>query len=637
MKKIQQFESIAIVFIFLLCLVTSCKQPANITNITNVTNITYKDAEEESLNFVTEGVPFYCGEDKITDVFSVRFYDEDHFIPYISVRYFFEKIMSFKLESFSYADGKYKYQRRVYDNFFSMIVDVNNDTITCPDDFYLASDNSTDLPKYTPYNQTDIFTGQKTQTFDLHAYGFKIYGGVDDAYVPFFVMNQLFISRYYYNYVYNGEGFYCFLMNYYSPDLYEDFLNSSWYKNKDGSVAERPAELIELSYNMLCFTHDYLYGQPGYYGFADDGNGSAAPAIVAAADKLKLDELLQTYDPKSKTLLLSSSYYDYLKGITRLTMFDYGDVHAYIEKELYKDFYISDIDYNYFYWKNLSKKVYNYYDIANDMKTRRLTAGKAIESEDGNTLVPIELEVISGGKTAVIRFDSFWTDNSGWNAYYNQKNLTANPNPDPTKEELNEGKVAVPNDTSGLFYRSFYTIMNNPDYADVKNIIIDLSCNPGGDTDACYKNLAYLIESVQAYTYDVHTNTFCKIITTSDLNLDGIIDDSDKDFQKYLSENYNFAILTNYITGSAANIFACYCTETGIPVIGKRSLGASCVYLPASTVDCIFYRYSYKIRISYEDGSTTEDGAPVTKELTYDQFYDDAALQAVMDELFVNK
>ena len=297
MKKSRKLLRTITATLSALLLFASCVQPDNITNITNVTNITYKDAEEESLNFVTEALPLYTGTEPTEVVFYVRFYDDDHFIPYISVRYFIERFLEFKLENFSYADGKYKYQRNPNNHFLSLIVDVNNDTITCPDSFYLEQDHSTALPEYKAHKNTEIFTGQETQTFDLQAYGFKIYGGVDDAYVPFFVMTQIMLSCYYVNYVYNGEYF-TFISGYES-NITDDFFNSSWFKNEDGSIAERPAELIDLSYNMICFTHDYFYGQPGYYGFADDGNGSADPAIVAAADKLKLDELLQTYDTET--------------------------------------------------------------------------------------------------------------------------------------------------------------------------------------------------------------------------------------------------------------------------------------------------------------------------------------------------
>ena len=329
-----------------------------------------------------------------------------------------------------------------------------------------------------------------------------------------------------------------------------------------------------------------------------------------------------------------------MTGIARLTFCDYGDGHSGIDINLYKHFFVTQKqrdDYMDFLDNKKSRKLTNLYAMESNLYTAILESGKVINSEETDSSIPTEFEVISGGKTAVIRFDHFWHDYLGWKAYYNQKDLTANQNPDPTKEELNEGKVAVPNDTKGLFYRSFYTLMNNPDYADVENIIIDLSLNGGGIVEDCYDTLCYLIESVQNYRYDVRTNTFSTIFTTSDLNLDGLIDGADKDFQKYISENYNIAVLTSTVTASAANIFACCCYEAGIPIIGERSCGLSCIRLSACTLEGACYYYSYRIRNSFKDGSTQEIGAPVTKELSYDKFYNDTALQTVMDELFAKE
>jgi hypothetical protein len=56
--------------------------------------------------------------------------------------------------------------------------------------------------------------------------------------------------------------------------------------------------------------------------------------------------------------------------------------------------------------------------------------------------------------------------------------------------------------------------------------------------------------------------------------------------------------------------------------------------MKAATADGLPYDYSGSWRWTFSDGSNVEDGVPVTKELTYDQFYDDEALQNVMNELF---
>ena len=616
-------------FIFVSCTYEGC--------VTNV--FLHKDAEEESVNFITEGLPYYNKDSNlVNDTIYVRFYDNNRYIPYVSVRYFLEDMGNFKLKSSSYADGKYKYQNQYENKNFSMVIDVKADTIYCPEwiGYLTKTGEETKANVFFENKFINIircFTGQKARTFDLHAYGMKIYGGTDDAYIPLCVMNQLFACTDYDRFVYNGEGIY-YINSDGNIQLYESYTKSSWYKNSDGTYAKRPPELIELSYNLLCFTHDYLYGQPGYYGFADDGTGHADLNIVEAADKLNLDRLLQNYDNETQSLLKSSSYDDYFNGLKRLINYTYGDLHA--------NFIVITS-------KNIkSKKIEKYTKTSEILKKKRIEKGKTIQSPNEEN-IPLELEVLPNKKTAIIRFDSFDFDESLWRKYYEQDFLTANPSPDPTEEELATGKIAVPNDTMGLFYRSFYTILNDDNYADVKNVIIDLSCNGGGKVIACQKALAYLLGHGNMLQYDVHTDTTYHSYTTCDLNLDGKIDSADIAYYQrlvnstYIDENgneqtngrsLNFAILTSFNSFSCGNFFPVSCYDANIPIIGERSGGGSCTVMKAATADGLPYDYSGSWRWAFSDGSNVEDGVPITTELTYDQFYDDEALQNVMNELF---
>jgi hypothetical protein len=73
-----------IVFITIYSLI-SCTYEGSVTNV-----ILHKDAEEESVNFITEGLPLYVNSDLVNDTVYVRFYDNNRYIPYVSVRYFLE-------------------------------------------------------------------------------------------------------------------------------------------------------------------------------------------------------------------------------------------------------------------------------------------------------------------------------------------------------------------------------------------------------------------------------------------------------------------------------------------------------------------------------------------------------------------
>ncbi len=637
----------------ILCLFAACTPDGGVTNITNVTNIIYKDAEEESMNFVTESLAVYDNGDKISDTMYVRFYDDDRYVPYISVRYFLEAKAGFKLKKSSYADGKYKYLNQANNKDFSMVVDVKADTITCPEmsGFNLKTGESSEETNriiLTILNVFDIFKGQKTQLFDLQSYGMKIYGGLDDAYIPLCVLSQLFITIDYKNYVFDGENIYVIDKD--GTARCSKYMNNSWYVNDDGSLATRPTELIDLAYNMICFTHDSLYGCPGYYGFADSGSGYADATIAAAADKLKFDQMLQTYDNETRTLLKSSSYCDYIKGLVRLTRYTYGDSHAgfnglYYFGRLVNQEQWSDLSDYYSNEKNCSKKIKKRIAIKQELHQKRLNAGKASSPiTENDSPVPISLEVLTGGKTAVIRFDTFNYNSQEWGAYYEQDNLVANPDPDLTGDDI----IPIPNDTLGMFYRAFYTILNAPEYAAVENILIDLSLNTGGINIACMKGLVYLLGECNWIQYDVHTDTMLYEYITADLNLDGKIDKADTAYYHrlvkliYTDENgvektdgrgLRFAVLTSQASFSCGNYFPIACVDAGIPIIGELSGGGSCSVGAACTVDGFPYQYSTNKRLSYKDGTSVEGGARITKTLTRDKFYNDAALQSMMDEL----
>ncbi|MCR5494370.1 MAG: S41 family peptidase [Treponema sp.] len=642
MNKKSFFSIRFLLFFSLVFTFLACSQEPDVNNILVTTSGSSIVAEEENLNFTTEGLPFYVNSNLPSNVIMARFYDNNRNIPYVSLSLLLKASGHFLVDSVDYSNGKYYITVSYNNKKVPIKVDSKADTITC-NEWVICSDPIS--PDFYEYHKKFIdlfqaiklvFTGQKSRTFKLSDYGFKIYGGTDDAYVPLCVINSIFLNPTRNNWAYNGKGIFSMTTS------HSNLEDSSWYKNEDGSLAERSQEQIENSYNLICFTHDYFYGYPGYYSFADDGSGNVDQSIVEAANKLKLDELLTRYDSETKELLKSSSYEDYIKGLTRFTNHTYGDGHSSFPRPNFS-FAPSEEDFNTYKSSVISYKYKTLFNTFNELKEKRYQAGKSTGS-DFSTAVPTS-ELSSDGKTYIFRFDSFDFNFTDWKSYFNQDNLTANPNPDDTSN----GKVAVPSDTAGTFYRLFYKILNDSEYANVENVVIDLTCNRGGVVYALDKALTYLIEDVKIDRADYNTDTIYSEILIPDLNLDGKCDYSDTVYFKRLWEkNYtdengtektdgrdlNCVILSSNFSFSCANAMACICEQAGIPVIGKTSGGGSCWIGSASTFDCFSYNYSYNDHFIRNDGSSFENGASVTKELTSDQFYDVDALKAIVEEIF---
>ncbi|WP_294430979.1 S41 family peptidase [uncultured Treponema sp.] len=607
---------------------------ANEGDVTNITNVVYNDAQEESTNFVSESLPFYKLSNTPSDTLYARFYNGEHYVPYVSLKYFLETHDVFQPVKTSYSDGKYSYEYKADGKTFPICVDVKNDTIHCAEwAGFIDETNGEEEDAITKKLLRIIksYSGQKAQTFDLKKYGMEIYGGVDDAYIPLCVLNCLFTTRNYKEIFYNGEAVYFFDYNN-SDFVYENYCKSPWYSASDGSVCERPQKLIDLTYNMLCFTHDYCYGHPGYYGFADDGNGYPNADIVSAADAMSFDEMLTNYAPDVQPMLKSSSYVEYLKGLCKLMWYTYGDCHTGTQ---FSD-YLPPLNrtqlldwYNFYAGPECQSKKYIENDNRHTMlKEARNAAGRDADTE-GN---PKPFYVLSGGKTAVFTFDSFFVDIENWKAYYNSTHVAEEPNPD----DFEGWSLTFPNDPTADFYKAIYELTKEGTaYPNVETILIDVSCNGGGDDRCLTKILAYMIDLPNFRQSDVHTDTHYSRYVAADLNLDGKIDSKDDEYRNELKSKIKFAVLTSRSSFSCGNAFPAICADEGLPIIGERSGGGACAVVLGCTADGFPYQFSNKLRISHKsDWSSVETGAPITQggEITPGaDFYDDTKLQQIID------
>ncbi len=601
-----------------------------------VTNI-YSDAtQEENLNFVSESLPILAPKERLTGSMSARFYNGNSYVPYVGLRYYLSVYMKYSVVSESYSKGDYRYVIRDSDaggKRYVIVVNKDSDTIFMPTFGDFQSMDPSEVVGFIKLVKS--CAGEKSKTFDLAKYGFCAYGGIDDVYIPLCVLSNVFSMMNYERYFYNGQAVYFTGTDedYYDKDSgYVSFYKSPWYTDSAGNLKERPKELISLSYNLLRFIHDSLYGRPGYYGFADDGSGCPVKEKVAATDPLDFEQMLAQNALDIRSLLLSSSYIDYIAGLDMLYDRVYGDAHSSFTAK--QDYVSSDyIEAKYgpeslFSKKNalLMTRMQSYPKVRNEKKKGAASGASYIGKSSSNPNAPPAFEVIDSNKTAIIRFDKFEYKEDFWKDYYASPR-SGSPNPDPSA-----GGISIPNDTVGIFYKSFYALENDSSYKNsVKNVVIDLSCNPGGDTAALHYALCFLLDPKNAATlyYDFFTGGKKVETGPADINLDGKIDDKDK------KKNYNFVVLTSNVTFSCGNSFANTCWDNGIKIAGIRSVGGSCVVRYACAADGFPFQYSGCMRESHKaDWSNSEDGAPVEKALTLDQMYDNTELAKAVNELF---
>ena len=204
--------------------------------------------------------------------------------------------------------------------------------------------------------------------------------------------------------------------------------------------------------------------------------------------------------------------------------------------------------------------------------------------------------------TAVITLDSFMDyDEEGWQAHYED----GAPIPDGSD---------VP-DMVGQLVAGLERAKANPQ---IRNVIIDLSCNTGGSSDVLAGIIAILTGTADLHCHDLTTDQYYHV----------------------------YAILTSVDSFSCGNLLPSLAYTAGIPIIGERSGGGSCsvarMFLPDGQAAQIGTAYSMCVD---EDGISIEVGVPVDVELVsenefgrpdYTRMFDLEVLDATMDELYAD-
>ena len=177
-----------------------------------------------------------------------------------------------------------------------------------------------------------------------------------------------------------------------------------------------------------------------------------------------------------------------------------------------------------------------------------------------------------------------------------------------------------------LFASSFNKIKENNN---VKNVVIDLTCNGGGRTGS----LAYLVsyftkDPAILINYRLNNSTF-EFHYEVDLNQDGKFAGEGDSFEG----EYNFYIMTSDSSFSCANHMATLCRNLNFgKVIGQTNGGGSCVIsFLANSSGYLYHSSSSWTSLLVEDDKyvTNDNGVKPDIEIAKDKFYD----RSYIDEL----
>ena len=353
-----------------------------------------------------------------------------------------------------------------------------------------------------------------------------------------------------------------------------DDMSTSKYKDLyySAPTGERSEALAKFGYAELCMMLDTLYG-------------------------LKEDHKITSFDKLFKEV----GFQEILKGTSAVDA----------DKAVYRLIteYLDDVHSNWYNFSYLTGEIdYAPLGISRarvmDAQTRYKSA-RAKAYPDG---VPGYEEV---GNTAYITFDTF-TAQAYAKPYYETENTM----------ELG--------DTIGLIIYAHEQITreNSP----IENVVIDLSCNGGGDANAAEFIIAWFLGNGSIGTEDAMTGAMCVSTYRADVNRDHAFDEKDT-----LGDRRLFCLISP-VSFSCGNLVPCMFKESGVvTLLGRNSAGGACAIQPISSAWGAAFRISSPRRLSFMKNGSFYDvdrGAEPDFVLTNPSFfYDRAALTDYINDI----
>ena len=419
--------------------------------------------------------------------------------------------------------------------------------------------SETDILRHSTY----AYSSGNSITFNLDDYAIHMAADGQEGYIPLATANDLFICTSYYNLVYNGESAFLLettsLMDSATKELTE--LGEIYYSME---TKERPQALIDFTYRELCLALDMHYGLKSEHGITNFNDYFVRTGLY--------DELMDA-DP--------AVFYD---AIRELTVLYFADKHSGpIAASAYSG-NITAVPQNLL--GPLFNMAMNTYSIS-DVRTKVTGSDSPAGYEEY-------------GDTAFITFDQFTIDE--------------------TKDYSNCTLENDPSDTVMLILYADQQIKreNSP----IKNIVIDLSNNIGGEVDAAAALLAWCLGAANLQIEDVLTGALSTVVYQLDVNYDGKIGETIDTVM-----NYNLYCLISPASFSCGNLVPAYCKQNGsVTLIGKTSGGGACAVQPMATADgCLYQCSSREMITTVTNGSYYSVDQGVTPDIyitNVSDFYD---------------
>lgn len=530
---------------------------------------------EGAISFETRQVPVNRGGEDDGTV-CLRFYSDMPSVPYISVADFQQLMLpGTTIEVTKTGKGKYLLEGP----FAKATVNTTSEQFSSDD--YMAFTNLMGQVQvgmdnvgfggspFLRYNHHELTPASATVTFDFSKYGIDLRGDEKAVYFPFATISDIFSDLDFHLAGYNGEKVIVLT----GDDDSDNVAKLEIERAKELLEAEsREEDMAAFCYAELCFVIDHFYGMPGRSplegGIKNDG----------------LDKTLDVIEhgPTIKKLLKSTNTKEYFFGMKSLQVLlqDGGHTNLMVDYNLFMAQAEEDEMEEYFYeeWKDSNKEfedTYPYlYQPLMDLIEEFMESSKreVISMYRPSTS---DQTYYKEGDTAFLMYDQFGPINKeAWEEYYDN----GCQGETPAIDEEYKGDLSVVLDA----------LKQASEDPEVKNLVVDLACNTGGDFDVLMAMSVLMGGPNYYYSENLVTGQRQISYFDVDSNFDGVFDEKDKDV-KY---DLNIAVLTSDVSFSCGNFFPSMMQDMGFPIIGERSGGGSCGVHPFITPEGMHFQIS---------------------------------------------
>ncbi len=528
------------------------------------------DYKKENIEFVNLAPGYYTMNQKTLPTY----YIEDSDIKYVDVKSFFNTLNGFYMSSY------FRFGSGLFSNNYSISVSVNtgSEVLSLSCDFNSTSDTIT---VSSPYFFNLVYQPSST---DYMAHIQERDGNYDnDNSVTFNLADYGFDILYsggkclvplsIMNTIFCSHGYYNI---YFDGDKYYGIFydltvldSESLLELKTNSLnaATQTEELREETYNQFRFVMDYYYGLKEYKNISN----------FEEVFKDYKDDLLSTDPEKNR-----DAYYKIIVNYL-------DELHSRIGS------------YSFYNDPTLETGNWNLETTSDSRKKYKEINDKLLElSKDYYTSYDTYIHTYDD--TAVIYLDSFITGSDE----------------DISKE-------------NGYEYDSYeYMVwaLNKIKDSGIKNVVLDLSLNGGGNAAALFRVLGFLSNDPVDYTeYDY----LFKSKLTAYIDVDTDNDDDFDDDDAYT--NYNWYVLSSYNTFSAANSATALAKSFNAKIIGQKSGGGMCSVMPVVLADSTTIEISSNLAQMAKINNEyvfIEGGIDVDIEIDYENFYNIEYIDSVL-------